>query len=68
MKTNVIHNKSSENMHEIDDSSIDLMVTSPPYNIDINYGNEWIDRKVVKSKSVKYQDKKSENEYLSISG
>ena len=66
MKTNVIHNKSSENMSEINDSSIDLMVTSPPYNIDISYGNEWIDRKVVKSKSVKYQDKKTEEEYLSM--
>lgn len=31
MKTNVIYYKSSEHMTEVDDNSVDLIVTSPPY-------------------------------------
>ena len=31
MKTNIIHNKTCEKMTEIDDNSISLIVTSPPY-------------------------------------
>ena len=31
MKTNIIHNKTCEKMTEIDDNSIRLIVTSPPY-------------------------------------
>lgn len=33
MKTNIIYNTSSENMPQIDDKSVKLVVTSPPYNI-----------------------------------
>lgn len=35
----VIHFKSSENMEELDDNSVDLIVTSPPYNADWAYGS-----------------------------
>ena len=41
MQLNKIYNKSSEKMEEISNESIDLIVTSPPYNIDIQYGNIW---------------------------
>ncbi len=34
-----IYNKSSEKMSEIDNNLIDLIVTSPPYNIGTTYGN-----------------------------
>ena len=39
MQTDVIYFKSSESMSEIADESVDLIVTSPPYNINIQYGN-----------------------------
>ncbi len=39
------------------------MVTSPPYNIDINYGNKWQDGKIKNSKGKKYSDNLEENEY-----
>ena len=60
---NKIFLKSSERMTELPDCSVDMMVTSPPYNIDIQYGNETSKGKVIKSKGVKYSDKMSENEY-----
>jgi DNA modification methylase len=63
MIKNKLFNKSSENMSEIPDSSVDLIVTSPPYNIDINYGNKWVDRKIIESKSIKYNDNLAEDEY-----
>ena len=31
MKTNIVYYKSSSKMREVDDNSIDLIVTSPPY-------------------------------------
>ena len=37
---NQIHCKSSENMSEIPDSSIHLMVTSPPYNVQKEYDDD----------------------------
>ena len=37
---NKIFHSSSESMKELQDKSVDLMVTSPPYNININYGNK----------------------------
>ena len=40
-----------EGMKELDDKSIDLVVTSPPYNLDIQYS--------------KYKDKKPRDQYLS---
>ena len=63
MKKNVIYLKSSEIMSEIPDNSVDLIVTSPPYNIDIKYGNKTSKGKIVESKGVKYSDKMSEEEY-----
>lgn len=38
MKTNVIYNKDCRHMNELDDDSIDLVVTSPPYNVQKDYG------------------------------
>ena len=63
MEKNVIYLKSSEIMSEIPDNSVDLIVTSPPYNIDIKYGNKTSKGKIVESKGVKYSDKMSEEEY-----
>jgi DNA modification methylase len=63
MVKNKIICASSENMKEISDGTIDLIVTSPPYNINIKYGNKWENRKVKNSKSIKYQDNLSEDEY-----
>ena len=56
MNKNIIYLQSSENMKQIPDNSVDLIVTSPPYNIDIKYGNKTSKGKVVKSKGVKYAD------------
>jgi len=50
-------------MDEIPDNSIDLMVTSPPYNIKVNFGNKWKNRKIVSSKGKKYEDDLPEEEY-----
>ncbi len=63
MKTNIIYESSSEDMSAIDSESIDMIVTSPPYNIDIEYGNITKNGKVQKSKGVKYKDDYSEEEY-----
>ena len=60
---NKIFAHSSEQMTELPDKSVSLMVTSPPYNIDIAYGNKWSNGKIVKSKGKKYSDNKSEVEY-----
>jgi modification methylase hpaI len=66
MKTNIIYNKTSEQMHEIKDKSVNLIVTSPPYNIDIKYGNKTIKGKVIDSKGIKYNDNLNENEYRKL--
>lgn len=50
-------------MNELPDSSVDLIVTSPPYNIDVQYGNVWKNRKIIKSKSSKYKDNYLEEDY-----
>ena len=63
MKKNIIYMKTSEIMKEIKDKSIDLIVTSPPYNINMNYGNKTSNGKIVKSKGKKYKDNLSEEEY-----
>ena len=63
---NKIFFKSSEKMNEIPDNTIDLIVTSPPYNIKINYGNKWNKRKIVSSKSIKYEDNLNEENYLKM--
>ncbi|MCH5165011.1 MAG: site-specific DNA-methyltransferase [Clostridiales bacterium] len=63
MQTNIIYLKSSESMCEVPNESVDLIVTSPPYNIDIQYGNKTEKGKVTASKAVKYSDKMAESEY-----
>ena len=60
---NKIYHSSSESMKEIEDKSVDLMVTSPPYNININYGNKWENGKVTESKGKKYKDHLEEQKY-----
>ena len=39
MKSDVIYNADSRNMKEVDDNSIHLIITSPPYNVDKEYDN-----------------------------
>ncbi len=53
-------------MSELPDNSIDLMVTSPPYNINISYGNKWDKRKIIKSKGKKYDDNMPEDQYREL--
>ena len=68
MQIDVIYNHSSELMTEIEDNTVDLIVTSPPYNIDIKYGNKTINGKVTESKGVKYTDNLSESVYRQMLG
>lgn len=63
MDVNKIYMKSSEFMIEVEDDSVDLVVTSPPYNIDINYGNKVKSGKIIESKGIKYNDNLPEDEY-----
>ena len=63
MELNKIYNKSSENMSELNSDSVDLIVTSPPYNIDIQYGNKWKGGKAIESKGDKYSDNLSDENY-----
>ena len=63
---NQIFCTTSEKMVDIPDESVDLMVTSPPYNIDIKFGNKWDKRKIIHSKGVKYEDALSEKKYLKL--
>ena len=63
MEKNKIYMASSENMKEVESNSIDLVVTSPPYNIDIKYGNKTKKGKITESKGIKYEDKLDENIY-----
>ena len=63
---NKIFHKSSESMDELPDNSVDLIVTSPPYNINIKYGNKWSERKITGSKSIKYKDDLNEEKYLEM--
>lgn len=66
MNKNVLYLKSSENMSEVETKSVDLIVTSPPYNIAINYGNKTSKGKTIKSKGKKYKDNLSEIEYRKL--
>lgn len=66
MELNKFFLKSSEDMDDIPDKSVDLIVTSPPYNIDIQYGNITKNGKVVASKGTKYNDKLSEENYRNM--
>ena len=63
MFENTIFNQSSEDMSVIPDKSVATMVTSPPYNIGISYGNTWKNGVKVESKGKKYSDQKEEQEY-----
>ena len=63
MEKNKIYMSSSENMKEVENCSVDLVVTSPPYNIDIKYGNKTEKGKVIESKGTKYKDNLDENDY-----
>lgn len=63
MKIDCIYPCTSENMTQVEDKSVKLVVTSPPYNIDIQYGNKTKKGKVIESKAVKYKDDMSEDEY-----
>lgn len=63
MELDIIFNKSCEVMIELPDKSVNLMVTSPPYNIGIDYGNKHVNGKIVESKGVKYSDNLPEDEY-----
>ena len=53
-------------MSELPDKSVSLMVTSPPYNINIDYGNKWDKGKLVESKGKKYVDNLEEEEYRAM--
>ena len=66
MEVNKLYHKSSENMSEIEDGSVSLVITSPPYNIGIRYGNKHENGRAVESKGVKYKDELSEEEYLEL--
>ena len=66
MKTNILYLQSSEKMTEVEDNSVDLIVTSPPYNIDIQYGNSQIGGKIIAAKGVKYKDNLAEEEYREL--
>lgn len=63
---NNLYCKSSENMRELNDESVDLVVTSPPYNIDVNYGNIHKNGVPIGSKGHKYPDKMQEQEYRNL--
>ncbi len=66
MKLDHIYNTSSEDMSDIPDETVDLMVTSPPYNIGIQYGNKTSKGRVVESKGVKYDDDMAEEDYRAM--
>lgn len=66
MDVDKIYCKSSENMPEVETGSVALIVTSPPYNIDVKYGNLHKNGKAVSSKGIKYEDDLSEDRYREL--
>ena len=68
METNKIYCKSSESMSEVDDKSVTLVVTSPPYNIDVKYGNQHKNGRAIGSKGIKYKDNLPDDEYKQMLG
>src|SRR3989344_1658452 len=66
MELNKLYCQNAEKMSEIDDESVSLVITSPPYNIGVSYGNKHVNGRVVSSKGVKYEDELSEEKYLSL--
>jgi DNA modification methylase len=64
---NKIYNKDCiSGMKELPTESIDLIVTSPPYNIGIRYGNKHIEGRSIESKGTKYRDNFSEEDYRKL--
>lgn len=63
---NKIYPKSSEDMNEVESESVRLVVTSPPYNIDVKYGNVHKNGRTVGSKGIKYKDNLPEEEYKAL--
>ena len=53
-------------MDDLPNESVDLAITSPPYNINVKFGNEWKNRKVVRSKGKKYEDNMPEDVYRNL--
>jgi len=45
MKNKIIQGDCLEEMNKLEDNSVDLVVTSPPYNIGIEYGDSFLDTK-----------------------
>ncbi len=66
MVVNKLYCKSSEKMSEVKDESVDLIITSPPYNININYGNVHKKGHPILSKGIKYGDNLPEQEYRKL--
>jgi DNA modification methylase len=66
MDIDKIYCKSSEDMSEVKDESVMLVVTSPPYNIDVKYGNLHKNGKPVASKGIKYEDSLPEDKYKEL--
>src|SRR3989344_6601094 len=66
MEINKVYCKSSENMPEVGDETVELVVTSPPYNIGVKYGNKHQNGRVIATKGVKYEDVLSEEEYIKL--
>ena len=66
MDVNKIYCKSSEDMSEVETGSVALIVTSPPYNIDVKYGNLHKNGKSIASKGIKYSDNLPEEEYRKL--
>ncbi|UCE14491.1 MAG: site-specific DNA-methyltransferase [Candidatus Heimdallarchaeota archaeon] len=55
IENQTIYYRSSENMHEIEDNSIDVIVTSPPYNRKKRYSDDT---------GVEYNDNRPKDEYF----
>jgi len=53
-------------MSEMANESVNLVITSPPYNIGVRYGNKHENGKIISSKGVKYADELSEAEYIAL--
>lgn len=63
MELNKIFQKSAEKMDEVETNSVTLIVTSPPYNINCNYGNVHENGRAISKKGKAYFDKRDETEY-----
>ncbi len=53
-------------MRKLPPESINLIVTSPPYNIDIDYGNKHENGRAIETKGKKYKDDLPEEEYRKL--